>query len=234
MRAVRKGHTFRPGLPHHGALAGPPHAAAYTEAVLFGKKNETTRVSDADAATAARATTVDASRPQKKGHATPKRREAEAANRRPLVSGTAGKSPEEKAKVRAERAKIREGMTRGEEKYLLERDRGPERRYLRDAVDVRWNTGEILLPAMILVLALSLVPMDWTRNYAVLAAYGLMIFGILDAWLLWRRTKKRFTAEFGHEPGRGSAWYVVLRSFQMRGSRVPRPGVERGSELHRR
>ncbi|MFK5633852.1 MULTISPECIES: DUF3043 domain-containing protein [unclassified Ornithinimicrobium] len=202
--------------------------------MLFGKKNETTRVSDADAAAAARATAVDASRPQRKGHPTPKRREAEAANRRPLVGGTAGKSPEDKARVRAERAKIREGMTRGEEKYLLARDRGPERRYLRDAVDVRWNTGEVLLPAMILVLAISLVPMDWARNYAFLAAYGLMIFGILDAWLLVRRTKKRFTAEFGHEPGRGSAWYVVLRSFQMRGSRVPRAAVDRGSELHRR
>ena len=65
-------------------------------------------------------------------------------------------------------------------------------------------------------------------------SYALMLFGIIDCWLLWRRTKARFTQAFGHEPGKGSAWYVVLRAFQMRGSRIPRPAVSRGDELTRR
>ncbi|AXH97944.1 DUF3043 domain-containing protein [Ornithinimicrobium avium] len=182
---------------------------------------------------AAAQTSVDAARPQSKGRPTPKRRDAEAANRRPLVQDTRGKSPEQKAKIRADRAKARDGMMRGEEKYLMERDRGPERRFLRDAVDVRWNTGEILLPAMVIILALSLLPYQWSRSLFLLA-YGVMIFGIVDAWLLWRRTRTRFVQAFGREPGRGSAWYVVLRSFQMRSSRVPRPAVKRGEELHRR
>ena len=199
--------------------------------MLFGKKNEPTELSAANSAAAE--AEVDPKRPQGKGRPTPKRREAEAANRRPLVQDTKGKSPEQKAKIRAERARAREGMMRGEEKYLMERDRGPERRFLRDAVDVRWNIGEILLPAMIIILAVSLLPFDWTRTLFLLA-YAVMIFGLLDSWLLWRRTRTRFVEAFGREPGRGSAWYVMLRSFQMRMSRVPRPAVQRGDALTRR
>ncbi len=199
--------------------------------MLFGKKNEPAELTAANSAAAE--PQVDPKRPQGKGRPTPKRREAEAANRRPLVQDTKGKSPEQKAKIRAERARAREGMMRGEEKYLMERDRGPERRFLRDAVDVRWNIGEILLPAMIVILAISLLPFDWTRQLFLLA-YAVMLFGILDAWLLWRRTRTRFVEAFGKEPGRGSAWYVMLRSFQMRMSRVPRPAVARGDALTRR
>ena len=99
---------------------------------------------------------------------------------------------DQKAKARAERTRVREAMLSGEEKYLPARDRGPERRYLRDAVDTRWNIGEILLPAMILVLAVSLLPFEWARGGTFLIAYALMLAGVLDCWLLWRRTKKRW------------------------------------------
>jgi hypothetical protein len=201
--------------------------------VRFGKKSEPVELTASQStALEQEAVVTDPSRPQGKGRPTPRRREAEAANRRPLVQPTAGRSAEEKAKIRAERGRARDGMMRGEEKYLLERDRGPERRFLRDAVDRRWNVGEILLPAMVIVLAVSFLPYDWARSTFV-AAYGLILLGIFDGWLLWRRTKAQFVQTFGKEPGRGSAWYVVLRSFQMRASRVPRPAVARGEELRR-
>lgn len=211
--------------------------AAYTGPVLFGKRNATSEVGDTAAAEYAAQVQVakaDPSRPQGKGRPTPRRKDAEAANRRPLVVDKKAMNAEQKDKVRAERAKARESMLRGEERYLPPRDRGPERRFLRDAVDSRWNIGEILLPIMLVLLALTFMPMEWARMSAFLAVYGLIIFGAVDCWLLWRRTKGRFVQEFGHEPGRGSAWYLVMRSFQMRGSRVPRAFVERGSELRRR
>lgn len=176
-------------------------------------------------------TVEDPARPAGKGRPTPKRRDAERANRRPLVVDKKSMSADQKAKVRADRAKAREAMLSGDERYLPARDRGPERRFLRDAVDVRWNVGEVLLPAMIAVLAVSLLPFEWARGGTFLVAYALMLFGIINCWLLWRRTKKRHTEAFGHEPGKGSAWYVVLRAFQMRGSRIPRPAVSRGDAL---
>lgn len=197
--------------------------------MLFGKRS--TEVTPEPVTTT---TPMDPARPSGKGRPTPKRRDSERANRRPLVVDRKSMTADQKAKARAERTRVREAMLSGEEKYLPARDRGPERRYLRDAVDTRWNIGEILLPAMILVLAVSLLPFEWARGGTFLIAYALMLAGILDCWLLWRRTKKRFTAAFGQEPGRGSAWYVVLRAFQMRGSRIPRPQVGRGDTLSRR
>lgn len=201
--------------------------------MVFGRKTteltETHLAGQADVAPAA-----DPKRPSGKGRPTPKRRESEAANRRPLVVDRKSMTADQKAKQRSERARVREAMLRGEERYLPARDRGPERRFLRDSVDARWNIGEILLPAMIGVLAVSLLPFAWSRMGTFAVAYALMLFGIIDCWLMWRRTKKRFTAEFGHEPGKGSTWYVVLRAFQMRGSRIPRPSVSRGDTPARR
>lgn len=168
-----------------------------------------------------------------KGRPTPKRRDQEAANRRPLVPSSKGATKEQKRKRKSERAKARDGMLRGEERYLAARDRGPMRRYLRDAVDTRWNVGEILLPVMLMILAASLVNISGIQVLMFAMAYGLIVVGLVDSIMLWRRTKAKATEVFGEEPGKGSASYVVLRAFQMRMSRVPRPVVQRGAELRR-
>lgn len=203
---------------------------------LWKKSTEPADGKDATASTvqAAHVVPADPSRPGVKGRPTPRRKDVEAANRRPLVVDKKTMTAEQKAKVRSERGRVREAMMAGDEKYLPERDKGTERRFLRDAVDVRWNVGELLLPLMLVALALSLLPFETTRYWSFLFVYGLMLYAVLDCFLLWRRTKKRFVQAFGKEPGRGSAWYVVLRSFQMRVSRVPRPAVGRGAELRRR
>ena len=60
--------------------------------------------------------------------------------------------------------------------------------------------------------------------------YGLIVAGVLDAVLLWRRTKAKIIAKFGEAPPRGSAMYAVIRAFQMRRSRLPRPQVARGDK----
>ncbi|MBW8173545.1 DUF3043 domain-containing protein [Ornithinimicrobium sp. Arc0846-15] len=168
-----------------------------------------------------------------KGRPTPKRRDQEAANRRPLVPDNKSATKEEKQRRKAARAKAREGMLRGDERYLAARDRGPMRRFLRDAVDTRWNIGEVLLPMMLMILAASLVNIANLQVLTFTLAWGLIIVGLADAVMLWRRTKVRATEIFGEAPGKGSAAYVILRAFQMRISRVPRPVVKRGDELRR-
>jgi hypothetical protein len=169
--------------------------------------------------------------PAPKGRPTPKRKEAEARRRRPLVQSTRGTSAEQKARVRAERAKAREGMLRGDDRYLPPRDRGPVKRYLRDMVDARRNIGEFLLPLMLIILALSAVRTSWAQLGSFVLAYGLIIVGVVDAVLLWRRAKRQVMEVFGQEPPRGSASYVVIRAFQMRRMRVPRPQINRGDPV---
>ena len=48
-----------------------------------------------------------------------------------------------------------------------------------------------------------------------------------DAVLMWRRTRRKVEAKFGHAE-KGDAWYAIMRAFQMRRTRMPKPQVGRG------
>ena len=170
-----------------------------------------------------------------KNRPTPSRREQEAARKRPLVPKdrkAAASQSREANKVA--RARQRAAMLSGDESALPARDKGPVKRYIRDIVDARWNVGEFMLPVMVVVLALTIVPAfapsigTWTTLLVFVLVYGLVGVGVVDAFLLWRRTKAKIVAKFGDAPPRGSAMYAVMRAFQMRRSRLPRPQVARG------
>lgn len=178
-----------------------------------------------------------ADRPGAKNRPTPSRREQEAARKRPLVpkdrKAAAGQSRDAN---RLARAKQRAAMLTGDDSALPTRDKGPVKRYIRDVVDARWNVGEFMLPVMVVVLALTFAPAvlpsiaPWTTLMVFVMVYGLIAAGVVDAFLMWRRTKTQIVARFGEAPPRGSAMYAVLRAFQMRRSRLPRPQIKRGDK----
>jgi hypothetical protein len=175
-----------------------------------------------------------------KNRPTPKRREAEAARRQPLVpsgraSGGKGQSKAARQAARLERMHARERMMAGDERYLAARDRGPVKRFVRDAVDARWNVGEFVLPVMLLVLFFSWVgtslqarnPQIYTLVFAV--TYAVVVASALDAYLLTRRLKREVAAKFGPDAWeRGTTMYGAMRAFQIRRTRVPKPQVARG------
>jgi hypothetical protein len=178
-----------------------------------------------------------AERPGAKNRPTPSRREQESANKRPLVpkdrKAAAGQSRDAS---RQARAKQRAALLSGDESALPARDKGPVKRFIRDTVDSRFNIGEFMLPIMFLVLAITFAPvlLKLSGSGAAIAqilvvylVYGLVLAGAIDAFLLWRRTKAKVVAKFGEAPPRGSAMYAVMRAFQMRRSRLPRPQVDR-------
>lgn len=170
-------------------------------------------------------------RPGAKNRPTPKRRDQEAARKQPLVPTDRKKAAKtDKAKMREERMKRREGMMRGDERYLPERDKGPIKRFIRDTVDARWNIGEFLLPLMVVVLALAFIRNTTTQFLVLVLVYGIVLVGVVDAFFLWRRIKRRIRERFHEEPPRGSMMYAVMRSFQMRRSRMPKPQIERGEK----
>lgn len=188
---------------------------------MFGRKK--------DDETAAPEVEKRAHREGAKNRPTPKRRDQEAARKRPLVQ-TDRKSARaaDRAARRENAQKMREAMMTGDEKHLPPRDKGPVRRFVRDSVDVRFNLGEWLLPLMLGVLVLSLFAAPWA-TYAFLGVYLLIFVAILDAVLLWRRTKKKILERFGADTEtRGLAMYTVMRCFQIRRTRMPKPMVERG------
>ncbi|WP_114201448.1 DUF3043 domain-containing protein [Janibacter anophelis] len=188
---------------------------------MFGRKK--------DDETAAPEVEERAHREGAKNRPTPKRRDQEAARKRPLVQADRKSARAADRAARRENAqKMREAMMTGDEKHLPPRDKGPVRRFVRDSVDVRFNLGEWLLPLMLGVLVLSLFAAPWA-TYAFLGVYLLIFVAILDAVLLWRRTKKKILERFGADTEtRGLAMYTVMRCFQIRRTRMPKPMVERG------
>jgi hypothetical protein len=165
-----------------------------------------------------------------KNRPTPKRREQEAARKRPLVV-TDRKAARESDKLKRREAQLkqRQAMVSGDDAHLPARDKGPVRRFIRDYVDARRNLGEFMLPVMVLVLALSFIPSPYVFVFVSVGVYGLLGAAALDSWLMWRRLKKVLVAKFGEDKvGRGLAMYAVMRGFQIRRSRMPRPLVKRG------
>ena len=161
-----------------------------------------------------------------KGRPTPTRREREAANRRPLVGATPADRKAARARLNQERDRARAGMANGEERYLTARDRGEQRRFVRDHVDARWNLGEVMLPIMFLVLLTSTIG-GALANIAMLLIWAFVALFALDAFITWRIVGRKLTAKFGSVQ-RGTFWYIVNRSFQMRFMRLPKPQVKRG------
>ncbi len=114
-----------------------------------------------------------------KGRATPTRAEQEAARRRPLVANTKEAKAAAKAELNERRARAQAGMAAGEEKYLPVRDKGPQRRWVRDYVDAGWHPAEFVMGVMVLVILASLVPANTVISfYAYIVMMGYLVIAI--------------------------------------------------------
>lgn len=163
-----------------------------------------------------------------KGRPTPSRKEAQAAKAQPLVGGrdkSAMKAQRQKQTEARERARV--GMMQGDERYLTARDKGPQRRYVRDYVDARFSIGEFLIPLMLVVLLLTFLP-GQIQVISIMAVWGFLALAVIDAVVLGWRLKGKLAAKFGAanvQPG--FRWYAAMRAFQFRMLRMPKPQVKR-------
>ncbi|GAA5151588.1 hypothetical protein GCM10023340_30640 [Nocardioides marinquilinus] len=156
-----------------------------------------------------------------KGRPTPTRKEAEAAAReRARVPRT---RKEQMAKQRALRgeagAKAREGMKRGEERYLLPRDKGPVRRFIRDFVDSRFSFAEVVIPLMIVSL------------FVPALVFPLFLVLLVDLVVLRLRLRKQLRERFPEETTKGTTFYALTRAMQMKFMRLPKAQVKIGQPL---
>jgi len=166
-----------------------------------------------------------------KGAPTPTRREREAANRRPLVPTDRKEARRDsRAKLAVERDKARIGMANGDERYLLARDKGPTRRYVRDYVDARTGIGEAFMPVLLIFIIMQAIPSPDLQFYGIFAVYAFLIIVIIDAVLLGFAVRRKVRAKFGPDtPVKGLAWYAAMRGIYFRRLRTPKPQVKRGA-----
>ncbi len=180
-----------------------------------------------------------------KGRATPSRKQAESANRRPLVpQGRAtGTSKEARAAARAQARETRDAeyraMQTGDEAHMPVQHRGPVRRYVRDVVDSRRSLAEYFLPLALVMLLAAMVlsgPLSsqgtaGARIAMVLMAlpYVYLLASVLDTIWRWRKLKPELTRKFGASgTARGTLGYYVTRAYQLRRLRQPRAQVKPG------
>lgn len=200
---------------------------------MFGRNKTTaggaTRVEEG--AQTAPAQPATPPRPGAKNRPTPKRKDQEAARRRPLVeTDRKAAKAADKERVREARAAQRAAAERGEDHALPMRDRGPEKRYIRDKVDTRLSIGEIALPLMLVAMIAWFIPVRMVQTVGLSLVWLVVLAGLTDAFLMWRRIKKGLLAKFGTVP-RGGAAYAIMRAMQIRRGRFPRPAVKRGQQV---
>lgn len=160
---------------------------------------------------------------------------AEARARRKALAGPK-LSREERREAKAQRrermADRREHMLAGDESYLLERDRGPVRRFVRDVVDARRNLLGLFMPtALGLLFVMMAVPQ--IQLYISPAMMLLMVAMAIDGVLVGRKAVKAVDAKFPEnlESRFKLGLYAASRASQPRRMRAPRPQVRRGEKV---
>jgi hypothetical protein len=168
-----------------------------------------------------------------KGRPTPTRKEAEAAARARAKAALNPKaSSKQQRQHRAEKSReIRAGIKAGDERYLPARDRGPVRRFVRDFVDARLCMAEFAIPLLFASLLLSWSGLAEAGSGIMNAT---MLVLVLDSVLLRWRLRRELRRRFPDESLKGTTFYALMRSLQMRFMRLPKSQVRLGQRLPER
>lgn len=202
---------------------------------------------------------VSAAYTPKKGKPTPKRNEVErqigvrkTSFEAPTTPGEARKRRKElknsmskedykamkqrqKDEASRERRKVNERMMAGDEKYLMDRDKGREKRLVRDYVDSRRFLMNFFLPLTFAVLVVMLVG---TRNPEVAnlaSLFMMVIFIIIVGEGLWvgRKINRLVNQRYPENPHGKFAlgMYAFTRATMIRRFRTPAPQKSIGESV---
>lgn len=169
-----------------------------------------------------------------KGRPTPKRKVSEAKRITSSLAPVVTKDQKRAAKLagRQDRIASRAAYMRGDENALPARDRGPERRFVRNYVDARRSIGEYFLPIIFLVLVLTLIPEASVQIGAIAIMYSVLMIAVVDGVFLSRRIRKLLGEKFPNSSTKGLGMYAWLRSTQMRRLRAPHPQLKVGDKVN--
>lgn len=181
-----------------------------------------------------------------KGRATPSRKDSEGKRRGPVAPPPQTtreamkrsrelrkRNPVSKEDRRAASKERRERMMAGDEKYLLPRDQGPVKAYVRDLVDSRRNVLGLFMPLAILVFLTLLVPVPAFQQYATLITTVFLLGMVVEGFLNGRRIANAVRARFPNETVKGASlgWYAFVRASQIRKLRMPKPRLKPGEKI---
>ncbi len=181
-----------------------------------------------------------------KGRPTPKRKEAEGKRRGPVappprtmreamkrnreLRKSNPVSKEERRRLAGER---QERMAAGDDRYLLPRDKGPVKAYVRDLVDSRRHFLGAFMPLAIVVFVVLLVPYPAIQQYVTLLCMAAILVMAVEGYFNGRRIARLAREKFPKEniSGRSLGWYAFVRASQIRKLRMPKPRVKVGDKV---
>jgi hypothetical protein len=165
-----------------------------------------------------------------KGRPTPKRKQAEQQNLRPLVpKDRKAATKEAKTRTRAKENAEYDAMRSGDVAHMPKAERLPWRVYIRDYVDARFNIGEFFIPATFVILLVTMVmSIKWPAlaNPFLMLMYVYLLIAVIDVAFMWRKLRKLLVEKYGEAAvGKGSrsASYAWSRAIQLRRWRLPKP-----------
>ncbi|MDT5014762.1 MAG: hypothetical protein QOD39_922 [Mycobacterium sp.] len=135
---------------------------------------------------------------------------------------------------RADMTERREKMMAGEDAYLLPRDQGPVRRYIRNVVDSRRNVLGLFMPAALgLIFVMLGVPSVQVQRLLSPAMLVLVLVMLIDGFMLGRKVNRLVNDKFPDniESSWKLGFYAASRASQLRRMRAPRPQVDRGDKV---
>jgi hypothetical protein len=131
------------------------------------------------------------------------------------------------------RSEVREGMRNGDERYLTTRDRGPERRLVRDIVDSRRNAGVLFLLSAVVYFIGLLIPSVQVKAAITSLWLTVLLLLIVDSTVLGFKIRKLVRRRFPdtRQPMRSLIFYGVTRATMIRRWRAPKPAVSVGEQI---
>jgi hypothetical protein len=169
------------------------------------------------------------------GKATPKRRDP--VRRRPPEGPPANRKEAAKRareKAKQDRIERRAAMMAGDERYLLPRDKGPERALVRDVIDRRLTIGTWFFGGALLVLIGSAQTMPRVIQFASNLLWAMLaVATLIDSLLLAREIKREVRARYPKSDQRMGSLYLygAMRGLTFRRLRIPKPRVKLGARL---
>ena len=144
-----------------------------------------------------------------------------------------------KAKVKEARKErqraTQRAMDSGDERYLMARDKGPERAFVRDLIDSKRHINTYVMPFAILLLILMTVTSGNPRlaNLVTLIAMAIMLIFVTEAVTVGRKVSKAVKEKFPNtnEGGISLGFYAFGRASQPRRWRTPKPRVDIGQKV---
>lgn len=137
---------------------------------------------------------------------------------------------------RSARAVAQEKMMSGQEAFLLDRDKGPVKKWTRDWVDSKRFLSNYFMP-MALVLLVVMFVATLSPQLMLIPQYIAMVLVLVmfvEGTFIGVRANNAAKRHFGEdhpETGFKLGWYAYSRASQPRKLRAPRPQVEIGTPI---